>query len=153
MKIRLTKEADHKSGTTTFLRDDGSCTWQKSSAFFAKHDLIHYAVETTLGYREAFLGFVAGGRDLDSFGTRNGVKDLYTQQELWTEAIVGICQWTDTPLSNEELRATLMQTFDSNIGSAPDITERQLSEIRARAQELHHQWDLLPQGGTMELTF
>ena len=32
------------------------------------HDLIHYVVETTLGYREAFFGLLAAGWDIQDFG-------------------------------------------------------------------------------------
>ena len=52
MVIRLTKGKGEKPGTLTCVRDDGTTTWQKSSEYFARHDLMHYAVETTLGYME-----------------------------------------------------------------------------------------------------
>jgi hypothetical protein len=39
------------------------------SPFFAYHDLAHYAVETTLGPGQAFLGLVASGWDLGDFGS------------------------------------------------------------------------------------
>jgi len=81
MIIRLSKGKNDKSGTLTCLRDDGSSTWQKSSDYFAYHDLIHYAVETTLGFRDAFLGLVAKGKGLDEFGTRNG--DLFSCRQIF----------------------------------------------------------------------
>ncbi|MES2459334.1 MAG: hypothetical protein V4671_02035 [Armatimonadota bacterium] len=157
MKIRLTKGTGGKPGVTSFIREDGSCTWQKSTPFFARHDLIHYAVETALGYREAFLGLVARGRDLDSFGTQNGIKDVYTQEEIWTEAIAGICQWPDStgayPLSNQELLVILESSFEGKDCPAPAITEPQLLEIRSHVQEQHRRWDLVPEGETLEMTF
>jgi hypothetical protein len=155
VKIRLTKESESKPGITAFIRDDGTATWQKSSDFFARHDLIHYVVETSLEYREAFLGLLARGRDLSSFGTQNGVKDVYTQEEVWAESIVGICQWPDrpgdSPPDNQELLALLAKTFKDRNEPGPVITESQLAEIRKRVQDLHHRWDLLPGGETLEL--
>src|SRR5215212_10875200 len=107
MIIRLAKGKNGKPPTLTCVRDDGSSTWQRSTDYFAHHDLIHYAVETTLGYQEAFLGLVAAGKDLDAFGTRNGVKDVYTLQEGWAEALVGLLQLPagagGAPSSDQEL--------------------------------------------------
>jgi hypothetical protein len=157
MKIRLTKESEGKHGVTAFVRDDGTSTWQKSTDFFARHDLIHYVVETSLGYRKAFLGLVAQGRDLSSFGTQNGLKDIYYQEEIWAESIVGLCQW---PADSEnfspddtQLLSVLRQTFEDKDCPPPPLTESQLSEIRKRVQELHSRWDMLQDGETLELEF
>src|SRR2546429_508258 len=53
----------------TCTRDDGTCTYVKprQGAFFVPHDLMHYAVETTLGLRSSFFGLIAQGRSLVSF--------------------------------------------------------------------------------------
>lgn len=157
MQIRLSKGKHGKNGALTCLRADGSCTWQASTDYFARHDLIHYAVETTLGYREAFLGLVAQGRDLDSFGTKNGVKDTYTQEEGWAEAIAGMIQWPSflggPPLSDAELIALLHKTCSDHDMPAPPITPEQVATIRNRAQELHRAWEALPEGEGLELCF
>ncbi len=157
MLIRLTKESERKPGVTAFVRSDGSSNWQKSSDFFARHDLIHYAVETRLGYRKAFLGLVAAGRDLDSFGTQNGIKDVYTQEEIWAEEIVGTCQLPvaadESSPNSSELLAFLTERFKDKDLPPPAITEKELSEIRYRVHELHRSWELLPEGETLELTF
>jgi hypothetical protein len=50
--------------------------------------MLHYVVETTLGFREAFFGLIAQGRDIASFGTRDGKKDTYTQEEGDAELLV-----------------------------------------------------------------
>jgi len=49
LRVEITKRADG-AGVLRCVRDDGSVTWQKHdrhAAFFALHDLTHYAVETT----------------------------------------------------------------------------------------------------------
>ncbi|MBV8771397.1 MAG: hypothetical protein JO166_03550 [Deltaproteobacteria bacterium] len=49
-------------------REDGSVTWQKQekhSAFFAMHDLTHYAVRTALKYHRGFFGLIASGWDIE----------------------------------------------------------------------------------------
>ena len=54
------------------VRADGSLTWQKQTdrhaAFFALHDLTHFAVETTLGYARGFFGLIAEGWDFEDTG-------------------------------------------------------------------------------------
>lgn len=35
---------------------------------FPPHDLTHYTVETTFGYRHGFFGLIAGGWDISDFG-------------------------------------------------------------------------------------
>jgi hypothetical protein len=157
MIIRLTKAKGDKPGTLTCLRDDGTTTWQRSTSYFAYHDLIHYAVETTLGYWNAFLGLVAKGRDLDSFGTKNGVKDVYTAEEGWAENIAGAIQWltasSSPTLSNEEILTWLVKSAEAQAISPPCITAEQIGQIREKVRMLHARWDGLPPGGVMELTF
>lgn len=157
MKIRLTKAKEDKLGTLTCLRDDGSVTWQPSSPYFARHDLIHYAVETTLGYREGFLGLVAAGKGLDEFGTRNGVKDTYTLEEAWAESIVGVLQWPTIGGGPEpspaEFAAALQEGCEAHGMPAPEVSPAQLERIRMHVRALHRAWDRLPPGATMELTF
>src|SRR5215212_3397120 len=150
MIIRLAKGKNGKPPTLTCVRDDGSSTWQRSTDYFAHHDLIHYAVETTLGYREAFLGLVAAGKDLDAFGTRNGVKDVYTLQEGWAEALVGLLQLppgAGGPLmSDQELLDQLVPVCTEGGVSAPPIVAGQLGRIRTQFHALHEVWDQLPEG-------
>src|SRR4051794_2520929 len=157
MIIRLAKGKNGKPPTLTCVRDDGTSTWQRSTEYFAHHDLIHYAVETTLGYTEAFLGLVATGKDLDAFGTRNGVKDVYTLQEGWAEALVGLLQLPagegGTPLRDEELSDHLAKICVENGVPGPLIVTEQLGRVRSQIRTLHETWDRLPEGGAMELTF
>jgi len=54
LAIRITKRKDG-NGVLRYMRADGSETWQKQesrhAAFFALHDLTHFAVESALGFR------------------------------------------------------------------------------------------------------
>jgi hypothetical protein len=58
VRVQITKNADG-SGVLRCVRADGSMTWQKQTdchaAYFAPHDLTHFAVETRLGFRRGFL--------------------------------------------------------------------------------------------------
>jgi hypothetical protein len=91
MIIRCTKGKQNKPDTLTCVRDDGSITWEHS-AVGIPHDLLHFAVETTLGYRSAFYGLVAAGCDIGAFGTKEGEKDTYPTEALWAKTLVGLLQ-------------------------------------------------------------
>ena len=54
LTLQFRKKQDG-SATMTCVRADGTCTGQKSSAYFVSHDLCHYAAETTLSLKRAFL--------------------------------------------------------------------------------------------------
>ena len=62
--IRLKKNPDG-SAVLSATRPDGSTTWQRQTpeqaAFFVRHDLTHYAVETILHHRKGFYGLIADG--------------------------------------------------------------------------------------------
>jgi hypothetical protein len=163
MILRFAKGKHGKGPSMTCIRDDGTTTWispaktNTTADFFARHDLVHYAVETGLGYDDAFFGLVAKGRDLDEFGTRDGMKDTYTLEAGLAEGIVGAVQFPDynggPPLSDAEAFETLRATFASVGAPEPPLTVEQFGRLRVRAAELHRQWDELPEGGVLELEF
>src|SRR5689334_21180493 len=63
-----------RGGATSLsaTRADGSVTWQRATAahaaFYARHDLTHYAVETILEHRLGSYGLLAAGSDFTDFG-------------------------------------------------------------------------------------
>ncbi|HZT42024.1 MAG TPA: hypothetical protein VFA07_07530 [Chthonomonadaceae bacterium] len=155
MLLRFTRGKNDKPDTLTCVREDGSSTWEPSKVGIP-HDLLHYAVETTLGYRNAFYGLVAGGRDIASFGTKNGVKDVYSDEELWAESIVGMLQWPamgGSRLSEAESLALIENHFEEHGQPVPPLTVEQLVQIRMKARELLRQWGELEEGEVLELRF
>jgi hypothetical protein len=157
MHIRFTqgKNVD-KPDVMTCIRDDGSWTLAREGRFMVGHDLLHYAVETTMGYQEAFFGPMASGRDIDSFGTRDGKKDTYTAEAVWTEFLVGSFQWSAATVpspTDEECLATLHETCAVQGVEPLPITLEQYQSIRARARELHAAFDRLAPGESLELEF
>src|SRR5687768_3269898 len=68
--IKITKRTDG-GYVIACVRADGSVTWQKgaSAAFFPRHDLTHYAVETELRHRRGFFGLIAEGWDFGDFSS------------------------------------------------------------------------------------
>lgn len=156
MLIRYGKGKNGKPDTLTCVRDDGTTTWEHT-AVGIKHDLLHYAVETTLGFREGFYGLVAAGRDIADFGTREGQKDALPAEAEWAESIVGLLQWPAlagaSGLSDAEFFATLEQTCAADGRHAPRVTPEQLRRMRERARALYAAWDRLAPGEALELAF
>lgn len=156
MVIRFTKRKD-KTYTLACLRDNGSSTWSTypPSSNFAQHDLVHFAVETTLGYRDAFYGLLAGGRDIPSFGERDqttGKSPTVPLQAAQTEFIVSLLQ---AELYDQEINGDFMATLALACGNleVPVITAEQLDQIRRRIRALLKDWADLPAGGSLEFTF
>src|SRR5215470_7938977 len=72
-------------------RADGSETWQKQdrhAAFFALHDLTHFAVESTLGFKHGFYGLIAEGWDIEDT-TGKGKRGALPAEAGEVEYIVG----------------------------------------------------------------
>ncbi|MBS1655884.1 MAG: hypothetical protein JSU05_13620, partial [Bacteroidetes bacterium] len=67
-------------------RTDGSSTWKHSTPFFINHDLMHFAVETTLGYNSSFYGMLKNGIDITEFDlTREKRTVALTDESVFTE--------------------------------------------------------------------
>jgi hypothetical protein len=164
LTLRLKKKSDGSSALT-FLRADGSTTWQRQlaahAAFFPYHDLTHYVVESELGLREAFCGLVAAGWDFEDFGApwRRG---QLPADGLFAEALVGILD-TDRamalhvggPASAEGVNAQLAEFYRSRDLPLPAlvVSEEALGRIRARLRALFAEWDALAPGDALEVVF
>jgi len=158
MRILLTKKSD---GTTVLkcIRADGSETWQKNdkhAAFFALHDLTHYAVETELGISQGFFGVVADGWEINETGQR-GVAARLPADALFVETVVGTldterasgARWTAAEF-NDSL--ALKARTDGRPVPRP-LTDEELGRVRKRRAELFEAWHALPPGNTLELPF
>ncbi len=157
--VQITKRPDG-SGVLRCTRSDGSMTWQKQdgryAAFFALHDLTHFAVETTLGLRSAFYGLIGQGWDIEDT-TGKGSRGPLPDEAAEAEYIVG---WLD----RERAGGTLWSAEDFNQSAAIHassggrasprrLAEEQLAAVRARRAELFSQWSNLSPGATLDLQF
>lgn len=87
MKILLNKGIG-KPNTLVCTRDDGSTSITRLN-IPAEHDLCHYVVETTLGFRDAFYGLVAGVMEIQDFNAPGTAMTL-PREALYAEFIVGL---------------------------------------------------------------
>src|ERR1700693_2768472 len=145
--IRIKKGTDGRTSLSC-TRADGTTTWQRQegsqAAFFPRHDLTHYAVETVLGHRQGFYGLVAAGWDLSDFGTPWPRGKLPSDANL-TELFVG---FFDRERASgqfgtaEELNENVANFCAENGRSVPDkTTEDDLARVRQKRGELFAQWD------------
>jgi hypothetical protein len=162
--IRLARHADG-GATLTCVRSDGSITWQRqrgrTAAFFPRHDLTHYAVETVLGHRRGFYGLVASGWNLTDFGAPWPRGPLPADMDP-AELLVGFldaerasmaaggARWTAADLSHHAADYFAAHGLDA---SPPVVSDEQLAAIRQRRAELFARWDALAVGDVLELVF
>lgn len=131
----------------TAVREDGTATSSvigPAEGFGPVHDLAHYVVETSLGFKSAFLGLLASGRNLEDFET--GAKHWLPGDAISAERIAGqlsLDEMTRMPLSVEDFNGTVHAT----------LTADQLVSMRARLADLRREWDSLAPGETLELEF
>jgi hypothetical protein len=154
MLIRIKKDAT--APVLTCIRDDGSSTWSKMPyrEFFPRHDLMHYSVETGLGFREAFFGLIASGWSVESFSEPGAAKRLpleakyaeFLVEQLEREHRFGECSIA------EAFNATIAESIRQG-GLAPfrSILQKELDAIRSRFEELLARYSALADGNKLEL--
>jgi hypothetical protein len=147
LHIEIAKQPDG-AGVLRCTRQDGSVTWQKQTrhaAHFALHDLTHYAVEATLGYRRGFFGLIAGGWEVDDT-TGKGARGALPDEALDVEHIVG--------LFDAERASGALWTADQFNQFAPRVlTDAEIQKVRALRAALFQQWSAIAPGQKLELKF
>ena len=93
MSLRIEILRRDSGGVLRCTRADGTTAFQTQSErhapFFALHDLTHFAVETTLGYRNAFYGLIAQGWSIDDT-EGSGPRGPLPPEALEVEVFVGM---------------------------------------------------------------
>jgi hypothetical protein len=160
LSIRIKKNADG-SAALTLTRADGSVTWQRQRGaqgqFFPRHDLTHFAVETSLGHRRGFYGLVADGWNITDFGTpwpRGPIPDDADPSEL----IVGLLdaeRATGERWAASDFNDKIAAYYRDHFAGAPTrtLSDDDLARIRRRRADLFAAWDAVQPGQALELTF
>jgi hypothetical protein len=153
MLVQIVKRADG-AGVLRCLRADGTVTWQKQNrqaAFFALHDLTHFAVESVLGYQRGFFGLVAEGWDIEDT-TGKGKRGPLPDQAVEVEYIVGSFPEEGIVADDFNRMAAIFAEAAGRPGPRP-LTEDDLNRLRKRRQELFSAWNEVVPGATLELRF
>ncbi len=164
MLIRLKKTRD--GVVLTCFRDSAAPAVQRTGhgGFFAMHDLIHYAVENTLGMEHAFFGLMAEGWDFESFGDHTD--ERYKQmpaEAVVAEHVVAVLsrRYMDRAWSDEELLSAWSEEVNAEIAlvlgradlPARPIESSDLLTICRRFDRLLDFWAAVPVGEHLELSF
>ena len=163
MKIRL-KKLD--AGTVlSFIRDRGQAAVQRSghAGFFAHHDLMHYAVETTLGFERAFLGLMAEGWSFEAFANHDDPRyQAIPSEAVLAEQLVDLFTrayhdraWLDPelrPVWFEEVARELASIYAQRQAGPPPTLDQVLRICRTFS-DLADRWASTPVGGHLELTW
>lgn len=157
MTIRFTR-GQNKPDTLTCRRDDGSCTWAALNQP-AAHDLGHYALETTLGFRQGFFGLLAQGWDIQGFGRpdpQTGRKPILPPEALQSEVLVGLLDMerrSGHPPAHGAF-VEMLTIACAGLGLiVPTLDAAHLDAIRARRAALVRQWAETAEGMSLELDF
>jgi hypothetical protein len=157
--IEFTKRKD---GNTVLrcVRDDGSVTWQRNESqralFFPVHDLMHYAVETELGFRRGFYGLIAEGWDIEET-TGKTSRGALPNETLEVEYLVSA--FSAERASGDATTAAEFNALATTFAQAKampnprELSDDELARVRSRFNELAMQWRALPRDGTMQLAF
>ena len=147
LKVQIDKRADG-SGVLRCTRADGSVTWQKQrrhAAHFALHDLTHFAVESTLGYRRGFFGLISEGWEIEET-TGKGSRGRLPPEATEVERIVGM-------FDMERASGALVTAEDFATHAPRHLTDADIVRVRTRRGELFSRWSAVEPGGTLELRF
>jgi hypothetical protein len=178
LRILFSKAKDPGSrDALTCIRSDGSRTWSKLHAAFPIHDMTHYAVEVQTGCQGGFFGLVSQGWDITDFASPEK-RARMPLQALWVEHMVGIIwrefvtrqegNYYDFVLAAEASLLGLKESLDRQAGRqgpraeysdedrsilSRQISENDLSAIRAQIGSLAARWAQTRPGETLELVF
>ncbi len=147
LTVQIAKRADG-NGVLRCTRADGSVTWQKQTRHamhFALHDLTHFAVESTLGFKRGFFGLIAEGWDIEDT-TGKGSRGRLPVEAVEVEHIVGM-------FDTERASGALLTAEDFNNHGPRRLTDDEIARVRSCRGELFSRWFALEPGSTMELRF
>lgn len=107
------------------------------------HDMVHYAIESTLLHR-GFLTLVADG-SAAAFATKGG--DSEEAIERLVETFQAEMWGGRVPAS--DLLATYEHACDAHGHAAVDVTTEDIERIRAKIDGLTNHWNAVPVNGTL----
>ncbi len=155
MEIFFTRH-ENKKHTISCIRNDGTQTWMQCDDFFISHDLMHYAVETSLAYKSAFYGMLAGGVSITDFELPKAQRKFQlTPEAIITEHLVNLLTIEMAQGKLDDFYKVLAESFINNDNTIipPPLSNHQLETIRDLYSKLIQQWYDLPAGEKMILHF
>ena len=154
LQINL-KKISTEQASLNCRRPDGTITWSRVHPFYPRHDLSHFAVETTLGLRQGFFGLIAAGWELADF-IQKSVAARLPVEAFWAECAVGTTELlgVNGPPPLAEWQAALGQSLAGlNLPPFRRVSEQEYVQLNSTRAALLQKWAALPVGGTLTLDF
>lgn len=153
--MRILKN-EHKPHILSYTRDDGSETWMHASEYFVRHDLSHYALEKILHYKTAFNGMLNNGMDIRDFEDKekraslNVTAEAYYAENMANLFLIEIAEgnFTDFNAVQQQAFVSFNQQYEPVA-----VPQEKIEMVRSYLRELLQQWQALPVGDTLTLTF
>lgn len=155
MKIIIKKKAGNKH-TISYIREGFEDYWIEADDFLVLHDLCHYAIETTLQYKNAFWGLIAGGINPSIFENKETRDSLELTKEAWyAEHLANLLLIEFTQGEFEDINAMLEQSLRQQNSRIPTIQFSNIvvEEIRELLHTLIENWRVVEVGDYLSLDF
>ena len=155
MKIIIKKKAGNKH-TISYIREGFEDYWIEADDFLVLHDLCHYAIETTLQYKNAFWGLIAGGINPSIFENKETRDSLELANEAWyAEHLANLLLIEFTQGEFEDINAILEQSLRQQNSRIPTIQFSNIvvEEIRANLHTLIENWRSVKEDDNLSLNF
>lgn len=156
MQFDITKN-EGKPHVISYTRDNGTVTWMHSDDYFVRHDLSHYAIESTMPYRTAFNGMINNGMDIKDFENREKRALIpITAEAAYAENMANLFLQEIWQGEFDDFNKIQQGTFATSVNGRFPLTtlpQEKIDAVRCRLRELLQRWDELPAGETLTLTF
>lgn len=159
LTFELKKRADAKS-QLVLTREDGSYTIGTigpADGFGPVHDLTHYAIESTLGLDEGFLGMCASGWEIADFEVK-GTAHRLPREAVFAEIAAGelsrqVIMRQVSSLEDFLWAIDLSLTRQAEGFARPEISESQFAAILGRIDEEWARWRAVTPNGALRLSY
>jgi hypothetical protein len=153
VKLQFVKN-EGKPHVIRYYRDDGTQTWMQADDFFIRHDLSHFAVESTLGYKTAFYGMINAGTELSDFTDREKRAALVlTREAVHAESLANLFLMDLSQGRVEDFDKMQQQAMTTSFsGTQPvSLSHEQINAVRKALSGLLLQWRKLSAGQSLLL--
>jgi hypothetical protein len=157
----IIKKGINKSSIITIFREDGSSTWSKLHRGLETHDIAHFAVESTLSFKNAFYGLINQGFTIEDFAAPKHIRPESVKPEnLLPEAIITehIVNLLEVELLNSGLNYSFLEDLstilkNNNLICPKLLNTKTLKEIRYIYHNLFNKWSVLNEGEELQFNF
>ena len=157
MRILLTKLSNTHHALEVVRTDGSRERVELVTREFLFHDLLHYAVESSMGTQGGFWGALAGGKTFADLNDRSGAAMKGSSAGLaYVEMVVGMMTGAvkQGEASAPEVVASL-RGYHAALGVElpAELNEDLVAQVRERMRRLQGHWKATPYGRTMEIAW